>query len=236
MKLFLILGIAIAFPCLVLSDNCHSSEFCKCVDIALDWLDTLDKGSIPVTENEVETMCTELEKAFTCADKFIDACVTPLQKELIALTTEGLQDFRHKFCAKGSPLAAKYIAHAPCLNKVSQMKEVREGMLYLLAAVEKFKEVPDDKKVTYACCAYGKIHHDSLDLLKNNCDEATVQTDKEFTEMIFGQLPEVICNGFTGKEEKCKAVLPPPGSTPSESLKGTEVYTLLKRVFRNWIE
>ncbi|XP_015926685.1 uncharacterized protein [Parasteatoda tepidariorum] len=236
--LLLIVGITIALPSMALSAaiNCHTSEIMKCVDLGVDWFISLPKRSIPVTVTDVDNMCDNLEKAFECAHKYLDTCLTPMQKEVVDLAVEGVEEFRYQFCSKGSPQRSRYEAHSECLNQVAQLDEVKDHIEYFLAVLENINSIENEKKLMYGCCGYAKGYNIMQDLVKSKCGEETAQADRELLGMIFAQLPDVLCNGFTGNEDRCKAVLPPDGTKPTNALKGTALYDYVRHALQKWID
>ncbi|KFM66652.1 hypothetical protein X975_22186, partial [Stegodyphus mimosarum] len=221
MKL-LSVGLLLALACCCLAEpHCHTVELMNCLDIGINWLHTLPKRSIPATDSELETMCQELDKAFNCAYKFRDTCMTPLQKEVIALLVEGVIGLKEDFCKPGSDLRAKYLNHASCLNKVSQSDDIKAQIEYLLAILEMSDKVPLKDRLTFECCGYAKVTNAFTKMGTDTCGKEAVDTAAELISLAFAQLPDVVCNGFDGEADECKVVLPPDGSKPSEDLKKT---------------
>jgi len=235
-KLLLILGLSIVLPCLVLSNpQCHTSELRQCFDIAINWLHTLPKRSLPVKEPQLEVMCTEFDKLYTCLTKYRDSCLTPMQKEVLGLVTEGVANFNSDSCKPG-PDRIKYLKHAECLNKISQSDEVRDTIEYILAMVEKLKDIENEKKLVYACCGYVTGLGLFTDMGERDCGIEAVEASKEIASVIFAQGPDVLCNGFTASEERCVAMMPPTGTKPSDALKGTALYDFIRYVLKNWLD
>ncbi|KAG8192230.1 hypothetical protein JTE90_014089 [Oedothorax gibbosus] len=231
------LGIILALSCSVFADpQCHTSEFMQCVDIAVNWLHTLPKQSLPETDDEIVYECQELTKAIECGLKYKDSCMTPLQKEFVGLLLDGVFEYRDSFCEKGSALRTKYLTHATCLNKVSKSEGVKEQIEYILAVVENMVSQKDSDKIMYACCGYRKIHGEFLKMSLDTCGKEATDMVIEFISMFMAQLPDVLCNSMDGTEDRCQKLLPPPGTKVSSDLKNTALFEFIEDALSNWID
>ncbi|XP_054714584.1 uncharacterized protein LOC129224188 [Uloborus diversus] len=237
MKLLFCAGFLLAISAPILADPpCHMSELMGCVQIGIDWLHSLPPKSIPETEQDVDAMCTEITKAFDCAIKFRESCMTPLEKEVVLLVVEGALDLQKDFCTKGSASRGKYMTHSVCLNKVSHMEEIKTQIEYLLAVLENARNVKATDAVNYGCCGYRKFYNSFLKLTTDTCGKEAVDATQELISAAVAQLPDVACSGYTGEEDKCKAILPPEGSKPSSDANGTQFYKFIRDILKNWLD
>ncbi|CAL1276259.1 unnamed protein product [Larinioides sclopetarius] len=215
---------------------CHTSELMACIDIVIDWAHTLPKRSVPVSEDEVVIECEAFNKAVDCAFKYRDSCVTPLQKEVLGLVIEGAQQFVTDFCTVGSATRLRYLEQAPCLNKVSQSDETKEQIEYALAVVDSLRNQKDKDLIMYSCCGYRKVYNTFLKMGIDNCGKQSVDPVLDMIKLVAAQLPDVLCNGIEGNEERCVALLPADGSKVSSDAQKTAVFTFLRRALKNWLE
>ncbi|GBL96442.1 hypothetical protein AVEN_43751-1 [Araneus ventricosus] len=237
MKLILSLGLTLVFATLTLADPaCHTSELMACVDIVIDWAHTLPKRSLPVTDDEVKVACDALNKAIACGFKFRDNCVTPLQKEVLSLVIEGGQEFVNDFCSSGSGTRQRYLDNAPCLNKVSQSDDTKEQMEYALAVVESLTKQKEKDLIMYSCCGYRKIYNKFLKMGSDTCGKESVDPVLDMIRLVAAQLPDVVCNGIEGNEDRCVALLPADGSKVSPDAQKTALITFLRHVLKNWLD
>ncbi|GFT94298.1 uncharacterized protein NPIL_607721 [Nephila pilipes] len=237
MKLLLSLGLTIVFAASVFADPpCHTSEIMQCVDIALNWAHSLPKRSLPTTEEEIDVGCEENNKAMNCALKYRDDCVTPLQKEVLDMVVEGAIKSVKDFCTPGSNMRKSYLKHASCLNQVSQSDGVKEQIEYILAIVENMKNQDNKNMIMYSCCGYRKVHSWFLKTGIDTCGNEAVQPVLDMIHAVASQLPDVLCNGMDGSEDKCTALLPPLGSKVSAEAKKTALFTFLHNALKNWLD
>ncbi|XP_055937838.1 uncharacterized protein LOC129967166 [Argiope bruennichi] len=237
MKLLLSLGLTLVLATLTLAEPpCHTSELMACVDIVINWSHTLPKRSLPVSEDEVKVECEAFTKAMDCAFKFRDSCVTPLQKEVLGLVIEGAQEFVKDFCTVGSATRLRYLEHAPCLNKVSQSDETKTQMEYALAVVESLNKQSEKDFIMYSCCGYRKIYNAFLKMGKDTCGKESVDPVLDMIRLVAAQLPDVICNGIEGNEDRCVALLPADGSKVSADAQKTALFTFLHNALKNWLD
>ncbi|GFR05251.1 uncharacterized protein TNCT_248441 [Trichonephila clavata] len=237
MKLLLSLGLTIVLAASALADpQCHTSELMQCIDIVVNWAHTLPKRSLPTTEEEVVVECEAFNKALNCALKFRDNCVTPLQKEVLGLVVEGAIEFVNDFCTPGSNTRKNYLKHAQCLNQVSQSDGVKEQIEYILAIVENMKNQDDKNLIMYSCCGYRKVHSWFLKTGIDTCGNEAVQPVLDMIHLVASQLPDVLCNGMDGSEDRCTALLPAVGSKISAEAKQSALFTFLRNALKNWLE
>lgn len=83
---------------------------------------------------------------------------------------------------------------------------------------------------------YAKIMNSFIKLGKENCGEEAVSAAQELIGLAVAQLPEVVCGGYDGEEDRCKSILPPEGSKPSDNVKELEIYKFLRDVLKNWLD
>lgn len=75
-----------------------------------------------------------------------------------------------------------------------------------------------------------------LKLGTDNCGKEAVDAAEEIIAVAVAQLPEVVCNGFDGNEDKCKAVLPPEGSKPTNAVQEMASYKFIRDLLKNWLD
>ncbi|KAG8192229.1 hypothetical protein JTE90_014088 [Oedothorax gibbosus] len=235
--LLLILGLILASSCSVLADpQCHTSEVMQCADIAIQWVQTLPKQSIATTEEDVAYACQELTEAIECALKYKDSCMTPLQKEAVGFLLDGVFEFRDSFCKSGNALRATYLAHATCLNKVSQSEGLKEQIEYSLAVLEGMMTTKNSDKIMYSCCGYRKIRGELCRMVQDTCGQEALDMVMDLIHMVSAQLPDVVCNSIDGNEDRCQQILPAPGTKVSSDMKSKPIYEFLQNSFSTWVD
>ncbi|GIY50567.1 uncharacterized protein CEXT_361781 [Caerostris extrusa] len=237
MKCLLSLGLTIVLATLVVAEpQCHTSELMQCLDIVINYVHTLPKRSLPVSEQQVGEVCDTLNKGMNCALKFRDNCVTPLQKEILGLVVEGASEFVNDFCTSGSNTRKKYLANAECLNTVSISDETKTQIEYALSLVEYLNKTKHNEIITYVCCGYRKVYNTFLKMATDTCGKEAVDPVLDMIGLVAAQLPDVVCSGVEGNEANCVALLPPAGTKVSAEAKKTAIFKFLHHILKNWLD
>lgn len=217
--------------------QCHMQEAFSCLDIGIAYINSLPRRSLPKTEEEVDVFCSAENHTLSCLVDFGKRCMTPIQRELVSLIGEGYLDFYDQACVSvPSPIRTNYLAHAECLNKVTQGEKMDENLKYLLAAIERLMVLPYSEMIEYLCCGYTKIYDLIRKDVVNTCSEEAAQSLENIVQLVIAGLPEVICSGVDGDSEKCTAILPPPGAKPTEKIKQNSLYKYVFTALKDYLE
>lgn len=212
-------------------------EFCSCFDVVISYINSLPRRSLPKTEDDINAVCTTANTTGHCLKDFSKRCMTPIQRELAGLMTEGFKEFYDQLCVSiPSKIRTDYLAHGECLNKVTQGEGTNNLLHYFLAVFQRFLTLKHSDKIQYLCCGYTKIYHAFRSDVVNTCTEEAAQAIERIYHLMLAQLPNVICTGVDGDSEECTAILPPPGAKPTEEIKENAIYKTVFNLLKNYLE
>lgn len=216
---------------------CHMKEAFDCLDIIVDFINSQPKRSIGQTDEDVDNFCKSANESMSCFNEYRKRCMTPIQQELSDLLVEGIFNLRNQLCGSStSPIRTNYLAHAECLNKVAQSDSTNNNLHYLLAIIERFVALPNSQRINFICCGYGKMYNAIRSDAVNTCGEEATKAGEDFINLSVAQLPRMICTGYDGSSDECKAVLPPDGAKPTDEFKDNAIYKFAYSVIKNYLE
>lgn len=217
--------------------QCHLAEVFTCMDKPVDFMNSLPRRSLPKTDDDVGKLCKAMGEGITCLDDYRDRCMTPMQREFLALSNEGALELRNKFCgSSASKERTDYLTHAECLNKVTQGEGTNNNLRYLLAIAERFLNLPNSERLNFLCCGYAKMYHKIRSEAVNTCGEEAAQAGDALVQLAIAQFPNMLCTGFDGNSEECTKVLPPDGAKPTDEFGENPVYKFFYNLIKNYLE
>ncbi|XP_022698849.1 uncharacterized protein LOC111266005 [Varroa jacobsoni] len=185
------------------ADRCHLRELDLCVATGAG------ANKIPTTEAEVDKQCGIMQEVNECFGNYTKACATPIQRELIALVSEGAHDVQKQFCTSGESLRTEYLKHAPCLAK--SQPQGRKCLNDVQAGLEKIEEAKFADRVSTACCTYARYQSCTTKAIDAACGPAAVEHGKLLIKLATADLLDVMCQSFLNNPV-CDSLLPPPGT------------------------
>ncbi|PRD24653.1 UNVERIFIED_CONTAM: hypothetical protein NCL1_43127 [Trichonephila clavipes] len=230
MKFLIALTVFVALAYQASAQSCHLRE----VDLCVATMIFHYQGSgVPTDESGVEQLCESIEETTQCLRNYTSKCMTPVQREVLQLVTEGSQATVKDFCSPGSELRAKFLKHAKCLGEVHADDSMRECMVDMQVAVETVTTTNFDKRVGTLCCGFRRFLDCGEKLTEQKCGREAVEMGRTVAELAVTELPNVVCNSFDPNSSSCQALLPPKGSTPKGTQSSSQLARLLATALGN---
>lgn len=216
---------------------CHLQELASCVNIAVEFINSLERRSLAQTNEDMDRFCKATNETFACFRDYMRRCMTPIQTGLLYLVADGLVALNRELCeSASSPVREEFLGHAECLNRVAQAEETSENIQYFFAVIEGFTSLPNSQRINYLCCGYNKMYNSIKSEALSTCGEEATKAGEEFISLAVSELPSLLCTGFDAKSEDCNAVLPPDGAKPTEGFKGNPIYAFAFRILKNYVK
>ncbi|XP_035232589.1 uncharacterized protein LOC118204368 [Stegodyphus dumicola] len=212
------------------AQSCHLRE----VDLCVATMIFHYQGSgVPTDESGVAQLCESIDETSQCLRNFTNKCMTPVQREVLELVTEGSQKTVNDFCSPGSELRAKFLKHAKCLGEVHGDDTMRDCMVDMQVAVETVTTTKFDKRIGTLCCGFRRFLDCGEKLTEQKCGREAVEMGRTIAELAVTELPNVVCNSFDPNSSQCQALLPPKGSTPKGTQSSSQLARLLATALGN---
>lgn len=151
--------------------------------------------------------------------------MTPIQRELVTLTTNSSLQLMNEYCTRNSQLRLGYLKHATCLNQV-QKKEQRVCLRDLQASLELFPAV-GDKRLQLACCTYKRFESCFGGHVERRCGKEALAFVGNIVRRATSRLPETMCRNYKPESQECRVLLPKPGAVPKGAKSGSILSRLL---------
>ncbi|KAG8192235.1 hypothetical protein JTE90_014094 [Oedothorax gibbosus] len=212
------------------AQSCHLRE----VDLCIATMIFHYQGSgVPTDESGVEQLCESIDETTQCLGNFTNKCMTPVQREVLQLVSEGSLHTVKDFCSPGSELRAKFLKHARCLGEVHAEDSMRDCMVDMQVTVETVTTTTFDKRVGTLCCGFRRFLECGEKLTEQKCGREAVEMGRTIAELAVTELPNVVCNSFDPNSQACQALLPPSGSTPKGTQSASQMARLLATALGN---
>ncbi|GBM87138.1 hypothetical protein AVEN_247009-1 [Araneus ventricosus] len=230
MKYLFAFAVFIALAYQATAQSCHLRE----VDLCIATMIFHYQGSgVPVDESSVESLCESIDETTQCLRNFTNKCMTPVQREVLQLVSEGSEATVKDFCTKGSEVRVKFLKHAKCLGEVHADDSMRECMVGMQLAIEKVTETQFDKRVGTLCCGFRQFLACGEKLTEQKCGREAVEMGRTIAELAVTELPNVVCHSFDPNSNSCQALLPAKGSTPRGTQSSSQLARLLATALGN---
>nr|ACD11801.1 hypothetical protein [Isometrus maculatus] len=205
------------------SSDCHWRE----VDLCLATAALYGTGGniIPDNEENVEMFCGTVQEGQSCIGNFSTKCMSSSLRQLLSLIFEPTIAFTQEFCTKGSSIQQRWLQHAKCISE--HFDEARPCIDDGLSALEYLTKVEPKNRFSSLCCTFTKIRQCLGSLLNEKCGKDAEDLMDVMLKSLISDLPFVACNPYDPKSDKCKAVLPPPGTKTSGAESELQVVRLL---------
>ncbi|XP_076310220.1 uncharacterized protein LOC143225161 [Tachypleus tridentatus] len=227
MKTLFFLSLVLTFATYqVYSKDCHMRELDLCASTLL--LFNQDDG-IAQTEADLDKQCTYIREVYQCLKNYTIDCMTPIQRELVGLFSEGSEKLLKEYCTVGTSIRDEYLKNAPCLNSASG--ENVECLRDLQVALEVIATAKFQNRIPIACCAYRRYETCFRERLEKKCGKSAVEFIQELLRMAVSRVPEIICTGYGRNSTECTTLLPRSRSTP----KGSQSKSALSRLLSTYI-
>lgn len=163
--------------------------------------------------------------------------MTPIQREVLSLSTEGIEDLRNQFCgSSNAKMRTDYLSNVECLNKVIQGEGTNNNLQYLLAISERIFTLPNAQRLNFLCCGYSKMYRNIMSESVSTCGEEATKAGQALVDLAVAQLPNMLCTGYDGNSEQCSKILLPDGAKPTDEFKENPVYKFMYNLIRNYVE
>ncbi|XP_023218951.1 uncharacterized protein LOC111621116 [Centruroides sculpturatus] len=223
MKLFLF-AIALVFGIKQsYAAECHWREIDLCLATAA--LYGTGGNIIPENEENVELFCSTVQEGQSCVGNFSTKCMSSSLRQLLYLFVEPTVQFTQDFCTKGSASQKKWLQHAPCLAE--HFDDARPCIDDGLTALEYLTKVPPKDRFSSLCCTFTNIRQCLGNLLSEKCSKDAEDLMDVMLRSLISDLPFTACQSFDPKSDKCRAVLPPPGTKTAGSESELQIVRLL---------
>ena len=193
------------------ADRCHLRELDLCAATYAT------SNRIATSESDVDKQCNLIQEVSECFNNFTKLCTTPIQRELVALVTEGARDAQKKFCTRGEKVRSEYLKPASCLAKAQPqgricIDDVKSG----LQAIE---EAKFSDRISTACCVYTRYADCATKTVESQCGAEAVEYGNLVIRMVSSNLFDITCQAFKNNPQ-CDTLLPPSGTKAKSSGKG----------------
>lgn len=202
--------------------TCHLRELDLCAATLLVF--TQSPGGLATSEQEINKQCTHLRDSDTCLRNYTRRCMTPIQREVVSLTTNSSLQLLNEYCTRNSQLRLNYLKHSKCLNEI-QKKEQKGCLREMQASLELFSSI-GDKRLQLACCAYKRFESCFGVHVEKKCGKEAVNFVGTVVRRATSRLPETMCRNYKPESQECRVLLPKPGTVP----KGTKSGSILSRL------
>lgn len=216
---------------------CHLRELDLCAASLLVFLQSPD--GMATTEQEINRQCVHVREADQCFNSYTRRCMTPIQRQLVSLSTNGTVQVANEYCRRGSPLRLTYLKHSKCLNQV-QRKEQKSCMRDLQAALELLSVSPTSssssspsnstlgpgRQLTLGCCAFKRFESCIGNHIEKRCGKEAIQFVQLTFRRLTSRLPETMCRSYRPDSSECRAILPKSGTIP----KGAKSSSIISRL------
>lgn len=188
--------------------RCHQRELELC---AVSW--TGGGNQVPASPREISNYCENARDVKECVETFVDECMTPMQKEVIAWAMEEPMKQADEFCSPGSPLRTEYLRYAPCLAKARPAQ--RPCQLDIQAAMEKLEITEFRDRIPMLCCMYRRYEECTAAVVQERCGDEANQWGAGLLQQNFGVSFSSFCAGIEANSTLCRRLLPAPGTRPT---------------------
>jgi len=203
------------------ADRCHLRELDLCVASGAG------NNKISTTEADVDKQCGVMQEVSDCFGNYTKSCATPIQRELVALVSEGARDVQKQFCTRGNKLRTEYLKHAPCLAKTQP--QGRKCLNDVQAGLEKIEESKFQDRISTACCVYSRYTACSTKSIENACGKEAVEYGNLLIRLATSNLLDVVCQSYLSNPV-CDRLLPPPGTKAKGNSK-----SIVSRLFNAYV-
>jgi len=203
------------------ADRCHLRELDLCVASGAG------NNKISTTEAEVDKQCGVMQEVTDCFGNYTKACATPIQRELIALVSEGAREVQKKFCTRGDRIRTEYLKHAPCLAKTQP--QGRKCLNDVQAGLEKIEESKFADRISTACCVYARYSTCSTKVVETGCGKEAVEHGNLLIKLATSNLLDVVCQSYLNNPV-CDRLLPAPGTKAKGNSK-----SIVSRLFNAYV-
>lgn len=212
------------------AQSCHLREVDLCVATMIFHY---QGNGVPVDESGVSQLCESIAETSQCLGNFTSKCMTPVQREVLELVTEGSQATVKDFCSSGSELRSKFLKHAQCLGEVHGEDQMKNCMVDMQVAVETVTTTEFKKRIGTLCCGFRRLVDCSETLTEKKCGHDAVLMARTVAELAVTNLPDVVCKSFDPNSAECKSLLPPSGTTPKGTGSSSQLARLLATALGN---
>lgn len=203
--------------------SCHLRELDLCAATLLVFAQS--PGGLATSEQDVNKQCTHLRDSDTCLRNYTRRCMTPMQREVVTLTTNSSLQLLNEYCTRNSQMRLNYLKHASCFNQVRK-KEQKSCLRDLQASLELFASV-GDKRLQLACCTYKRFESCFGSQVERRCGKEALAFIGNVVQRATSRLPETLCRSYRPDSQECKVLLPKPGVVPKGAKSGSILSRLL---------
>ena len=172
--------------------------------------------------------CRYMKRTSDCLGNYTRSCATDAQREATSLLFSGISRVHKLYCSPGSRLRDEYAKHILCLRKTMDDRNRCSGDLKV-ALESMTNETTWDQRPGLTCCAYNRLSSCVRDAIRNHCGSRTVAFLKKMMRTAVSRLPEIICSGYSSRNDVCRQ-LPPPGTELSGERPPSPLFRLLPRL------
>lgn len=205
------------------SDDCHFREIDLCLATAA--LYGTGGNIIPDNEENVEMFCSTVQEGQSCIGNFTTKCMSASLRQLLNLFVEPTVHFTQEFCTKGSPIQKRWLEHAKCLSE--HFEEARPCIDDGLAALDYLVNIKPKERFSSLCCTFMNIRQCLGKLLNEKCGKDAEDLMDVMLKNLISDLPFIACQSFDPNTDRCKAVLPPPGTKSAGADSQLQIVRLL---------
>uniref|UniRef100_A0A482Z8I9 U20-Liphistoxin-Lm1a_1 n=1 Tax=Liphistius malayanus TaxID=1203467 RepID=A0A482Z8I9_9ARAC len=229
-QIFVVLMLAVAAKQIAADKSCHLREMDLCMAIGIFHY---QGNGVPSDEEKVNEWCETLKEVGDCAGNFTNKCMSPLQKELVSLFSQGSESAASQFCTQGSEIRTNYLKYAECLAEASENDAFKNHMKDLQVAIETVFDSKFKDRLPTLCCGFRRFDEGIEKNTRENCGEEAIEMAHIIMSMMSTDLPSVICQTYDPKSSTCQRLLPVSGTPPKGSESKSQIGRLLGTVFGN---
>uniref|UniRef100_A0A4Q8K3A4 U85-Liphistoxin-Lth1a_1 n=1 Tax=Liphistius thaleban TaxID=1905330 RepID=A0A4Q8K3A4_9ARAC len=193
----------------LVASNCHSREIEFCTAPLILYV---QGGDLPTTEEDLDDVMEVVNDGYHCLLNYTTKCISPLQREVLDLVTEGISFLIKELGTKGSEIRKEVLAHAPCVSEAYTKPEIKAAFEDLNVGLESIMNAPFKDRPATICCTLNRLADSVREILKAECGEESVKVAEKLIETAVTDFPSIMCASFPESGSTCARLLKPKGT------------------------